>query len=282
MRVLLLAALVLLAYGATPAGLLDAPVGAPAVDAPSVGAPSAPSLHAPDLPPVAPGAPEVADAIAPLGVDADVPEALPAVGSHERAPLFPGAPSLPPLDTPAGAAAVATGGAAVVLIGFALYSRLARSELLDHERRDGVLKLIKGSPGISLSDVAHKTGLAWGTAVYHLERLEKAGFITSEKNSGRRCYFPVGAVPREDRAGLGTLQQETTRDIAALVVARPGLTQAELCAGLGLSASAASKQVSKLESAGLVRREREWKTVKLHPEPTLATLLTTGGHFASA
>lgn len=184
--------------------------------------------------------------------------------------------SLPPEALPA-VAATAGIGALALFAGFALYSRLARSDLLDHERRDAVYKLVQEEPGISLSDVAQRTGLGWGTAVYHLDRLERNQFVTSEKKGGKRCYFPVGTVPKDARAPLATLREDALRVVATYVQAKPGTTQGELATALGLSASAASKQVTKLESAGLLRREREWKTVKLHPEPRLAELLAPAG-----
>jgi len=189
-----------------------------------------------------------------------------------EAPRSPRAFDPPPLSGEA-AAASAAGGALVLLVGFALYSRLARGQLLDHERRDGVHKLVQDEPGISLSDVAQRTGLGWGTTVYHLERLEKGGYVTSEKTGAKRCYFPVGAVSRDARIPLAALREEHLRVVAAFVCARPGATQGEMAQALGLSASAASKQVTRLETAGLVRRAREWKTVRLHPAASLAQLL---------
>lgn len=156
---------------------------------------------------------------------------------------------------------------------FALYSRLTKSDLLDNGHRDRVYKLIQENPGLGLSQISQITGLGWGTTVYHLDRLERVGFVASERGGLHKCYFPVGTVAKETRKGIGALKADTTRSIAAFLVSKPGATQTELCEALGLSASAASKQVSKLEEAGLVRREREWKTVRLIPNETLPALL---------
>lgn len=256
----------------------------------------APLPAAPDAPetPEAPPAPAVPDASGltpapipglepPAGVPAlapaEVGEILPEPTAPGRAfPFQPGDIALPPPETVVATGAIAGG---VALIGFALYSRLSKNEILDHERRDGVFQLVRAEPGISLTDVASRTGLGWGTVVYHLDRLERAGFVMSERNGGRRCYFPVGTVPKDARPSLGALQQETTRSVASFVAERPGATQTELAEALGLTASAASKQVSKLESVGLVRREREWKTVRLHPEPKLAQMLTPATALAA-
>lgn len=154
-----------------------------------------------------------------------------------------------------------------------LYSRLTKSDLLHNEHRDGVYKLIQESPGLGVSEISQRTGLGWGTTVYHLDRLERAGFVASERGGLHKCYFPVGTVRPEARKGMGALKADTTRSIAEYLLAKPGATQTDLCKDLALSPSQASKQVSKLEEAGLVRREREWKTVRLIPTEALPTLL---------
>ncbi len=165
---------------------------------------------------------------------------------------------------------------------FALYSRLSKSELLDNKHRDKVYKLVQERPGIALTEIGATLGLGWGTTIYHLDRLERAGFVATERSGMRRCCFPVGLVPRENRASLGALQADTTRTLAEYLAGNPGATQSQVCEALGMSASAASKQVTKLETAGLLRREREWKTVHLWPAPELSGLLSPGADSRAA
>lgn len=262
------ATLLLLAYVAVAPGIAVEPTEDPLVQ--DVLRP----LAVPDAPPP----PELPEPIEPLVAVPDVPDA---------APPLPGGPPLPwsadaaaevapPVLAAGGVLAVAHALGALrwlAVAGVGLYSRLARSDLLGHATRDRVHKLVQERPGIGLTELAQEVGLGWGTAVYHLDRLEKGGFVSSERIGAHRCYFPVGAIPRESRKGIGALKQDTTRTIAQLVADRPGVTQTEVCEALGMSASAASKQVSKLESAGLVRRERDWKTVRLHPQPGLRALV---------
>jgi predicted transcriptional regulator len=161
----------------------------------------------------------------------------------------------------------------VAMAGVALYSRLTKSNLLDNEHRDGVYKLIQETPGLGVSQIAAKSGLGWGTTVYHLDRLEREGFVASERGGLHRCYFAVGSIDRATRKAQAATKGDTSASVAALLRERPGITQTELCEALGMSASAASKQISKLETAGLVRREREWKTVRLFPEGGLGAPL---------
>lgn len=252
----------------------------------------------PDGAPPAP-APEDLGALVPGGlpVDADVSASvelepvgktsLRLAGGDAPAPTLPEAIAVaaPPAIAAAGAVALlqAFGGLRALAVGaVALYSRLTRSELLDNGHRDAVYRLVQESPGIALTEIAKRTGLGWGTTVYHLDRLERAQMVASERVGPHRCYFPMGTVPRAARKGIGALKADTTRSVATFLVTRPGATQTELCEGLGLSASAASKQVTKLECAGLVRREREGKTVRLYAADELPVLLGTEGAPAPA
>jgi predicted transcriptional regulator len=139
-----------------------------------------------------------------------------------------------------------------------------------------VFQLVKDTPGLGVTEIMRCAGIGWGTTVYHLDRLERAGMVASERAGLQRCFFPVGTTPREARRGLGALKADTTRGLASALLSQPGATQSELCDATGLSASALSKQVTKLETAGLVRRERDHKTVRLWPEPTLSGLVSAG------
>jgi DNA-binding IclR family transcriptional regulator len=77
-------------------------------------------------------------------------------------------------------------------------------------------------------------------------------------------------VPREAQKQVGMFRADTTRRVAKLVSEQPGIAQSQLCQTLGLSASAASKQLSRLEAASLVRREPEAGTLRLYPGVALA------------
>lgn len=308
MRTPLLATVILLSLAAVPAAAADREVDldvALATDGPAARARTgdhavaSPTTELPEPPLDAAGEPPLEaspDLIELTGVKADASGDAAGVsfGARASAIVEKGeeiARSLAPVVEDHAPEVVATAGLFALLqamgvwrfLGLAavgLYTRLAKSELLDNEHRDKVYKLIQSSPGMGVSQIAEATGLGWGTTVYHLDRLERAGFVSSERGGLHRCYFPVGTMRAETRKGMGALKADTTRSIAEFLVTRPGATQSELCAALGLSPSAASKQVSKLEDAGLVRREREWKTVRLVPSETLPALLT--GEAASA
>ena len=239
----------------------------------------APALHVP-LPDVGALAASLPDAGATLGsapVAGDVPPALALPVSDRR--TGEAAASAPAGSAPAPSAAATVGGLALAWLLLeklgaaralvALYFRVQPGELLEHERRERVLTLVRERPGIGPSEIAQDLGTAWGVTSYHLDRLERAGLVASQRVGHHRCYFLPGAVPREQQRTVGLFRADTTRRVAELVARRPGIGQSQLCSELGLSASAASKQLARLVATGLVRREGDRSGMRLYPEPSL-------------
>lgn len=228
------------------------------------------TLHAPPLPrasvsPPALGPPAELVPPSPVTLDPRVPAAVGASGAVA-------APQV----------AAASGAALLWLIlerfGLgralaAMYFRVQPGELLEHERRERVVTLVRERPGIGPSEIAQDLGTGWGVTSYHLDRLERAGLVASQRVGNHRCYFLPGAVPRDQQKTVGLFRADTTRRVAQLVVERPGIPQSQLVKELGLSASAASKQLSKLESASLLRREPGEGGLRLYPEPALPAVL---------
>lgn len=169
-----------------------------------------------------------------------------------------------------------------------LYSRMDRSEILDHETRQEMYDLIRDEAGISMQEIADEVGCGWGTVVYHLEKLEDEGFVTSEHTGGRRRFFAAGEVEPDDKDAVGVLRQDTPRAIMAYLLEHPGANQSELTEALDIAASTASKHLGRLEEAGLVDRERDWRKVHYRPAegvaervPSAPSLDEAGGSAAA-
>ena len=217
----------------------------------------------------------------PLDLPAAAGIAVPIATVAPSVPARATIPTAPPIAAPEAATAAAGMGAILWIVverlgagrAFAaLYSRLANSDLLENQRRERVIGMVRAQPGIGPQEIADALGTGWGVTIYHLDKLERAGLITSQRSGHHRCYFVPGAMPRDDQKAVALFRGDTTRRVAQLVQQQPGLTQSELCRALGLSASAGSKQVSRLEAAALVRREASLDGNRLFPEPTLAAL----------
>lgn len=285
MRLLALAALVLALAAPTalalglPAARVEVHVGDAAVAADTRAAVPVPHVGSID------GVASTARPLLPaLPIDAPLPE-IAAPFSPPDAPTTMGGEraAAPPAPPQAVQAAAATGvlwlilerlglGRALVGAVALLYSRLAPNELLDNERRERVVALVRARPGIGPQEIGQMLGMNWGVTSYHLDRLEGAGLLTSQRVGQHRCYFVPGAMPKDAQATVGLFRGDTTRRVAQLVREKPGIGQGELAAALGLSASATSKQVSRLETAALVRREATGNGTRLFPQPALDAL----------
>jgi len=198
-----------------------------------------------------------------------------------------------PLATPSGAtllfaglAATAAGGALTaqaasatapwwarlrrLAMGAALYTRLNRQKVLDHDGRDALVSHVRDHPGSTVADLARATDTARNTASYHLRVLEREGVLVARKQGRARLYF----LPGESReaAAANALRHETTRAFAAAVGCNPGETQASLCERLGLRPSLAHWHATRLVEVGVVEKRRDGRVVRYFPGDAYDTL----------
>lgn len=154
--------------------------------------------------------------------------------------------------------------AALPFVGF---SRIDDDALARHPARQLALQFITANPGANIQDVRRALGLAWGTTVYHLTRLERGGLVAVRRIAGERRHWPLGTAPARDAL------PPTGQALATLVGKHPGLAQAELARMLGLGAPAACKQLARLEEAGLVEARRDGHSRRYVATQRLAALL---------
>lgn len=156
------------------------------------------------------------------------------------------------------------------LLPAGLFSRIDRGQLLDNPVRARVHDAVANEPGVTLSEVQQRAGIAWGTTVHHLRRLESHGLVVSVSQRAHRRYFLANTPAAAQRAALAAILHPTARRIATLVAAQPGIDQTGLCQTLGLNGPAASKHLAQFRSHGLVtslrdgRRTRHAPTAGLH------------------
>jgi DNA-binding MarR family transcriptional regulator len=145
-----------------------------------------------------------------------------------------------------------------------LFSRIEDGDLATHPLRRQALDYIAANPGATVQDVRRSLGIAWGTAVYHLGRLERAGQVAVRHLGGRRGHWPLGQAPARDALA------PTGQALVSLVRERPGLSQLELARLAGIGAPAACKQLRRLVQAGTVLGERAGRTMLYRPAEPLA------------
>ncbi|MES2154715.1 MAG: winged helix-turn-helix transcriptional regulator [bacterium] len=164
--------------------------------------------------------------------------------------------------------------AAGLVVGLPLFSRIARGKLLDNPVRARVHEVITQDPGLSLSDVRTRTGIAWGTAVHHLRRLEDNGMVVSVSQLSRRRYFAADTPAASQRTAMAVVMHPTARRIANLVSQQPGLDQTAICQTLGLNNPSASKHLRQFAGQGLVLVERDGRSRIYRPTIAMHSALS--------
>lgn len=155
-----------------------------------------------------------------------------------------------------------------------LFSRIDKDEILENEVRSRVHDAVEHNPGITIKEVTEVCDIGWGTAVYHLKRLEDEKLLVSQRHRQYRRYFKNGGgIVNGEKTAFAELKHETSQSLAKAVIENPGSIQKELCEEVGISAPLAHKYLDRLADAELVRKEKEWRSVRYFPTPKLGDLM---------
>jgi predicted transcriptional regulator len=131
---------------------------------------------------------------------------------------------------------------------------------------DQILRFIEENPSCHLRKIKKELDLAMGTVQYHLDRLEKAGRITSQKQGLHKHYFLVGAFEENEKQLLEVLSNETTREILMFIIEQKYPSQSEISKHIAISSPSVSWQIKRLQDYGVIEeiREGKFKRYKLH------------------
>ena len=131
---------------------------------------------------------------------------------------------------------------------------------------DQILRFIQENPSCHLRKIKKDLGLAMGTVQYHLDKLEKAGRITSQKQGLHKYYFVVGAFEEDEKQLLEVLSSETAREILMFIVEQSYPSQTEISTHMGISSASISLQLKRLQDHRIVDeiKEGKFKRYKLH------------------
>ncbi|HEX2022213.1 MAG TPA: winged helix-turn-helix transcriptional regulator [Candidatus Thermoplasmatota archaeon] len=125
----------------------------------------------------------------------------------------------------------------------ALYARLRPSRVMEHETRRAVLAAVRAEPGITMSDLQRRLGLANGRMRHHLAKLASARVVSITRDGNRRRLWPV-----EERAPqAGSLPE---RALARLRAGRVPMRQ--LARDLNVSPQALHYHLKRLHAEGAV------------------------------
>lgn len=142
-----------------------------------------------------------------------------------------------------------------------LFAHVGRAEVFENGVRERIFGLVRDEAGISASELSAKSGVSWGTTIYHLDVLEQNQMVVSVKDGRYRRYFANGAGSAEKQI-VSALRNPVSARVAEHVRNVPGLSQKDLASQTGLSPQALHWHANRLLKAGVVTKIRDGRVVR--------------------
>lgn len=128
--------------------------------------------------------------------------------------------------------------------------------------RADILACIQRVPGVHLRGIERDTSLPLGQVLYHLDRLERMGIVTSSRDAGFRRYFTTEGVSRGEKPLLMAMRHEVPRRVILALLESPGMPHKELQALVGTAGSTLSFHLSRLVASDVIERARDGLVVR--------------------
>lgn len=137
--------------------------------------------------------------------------------------------------------------AILTMIILPIYSRLTKKKILNNETRKRILRFVHDNPGAHLFEIRHTLDLANGASAYHLDVLQKEGFVWSDKDGFNKRFYPTGLKKFRPKK-----HTESQRQILHVLSEHKDLTQKEIVMLSDLPQSTVSRNLKSLEDDSAV------------------------------
>lgn len=174
------------------------------------------------------------------------------------------------------------GAAHALAVSWLLLARRRGTEESDTRRR--VHEYVKTYPGLHLREIARGVGLDHNHVKYHLEFLERHGFVSGRKEGGFRRFFPKepsrlgtrDAIDSQEKVLLGVLRRPVPLHVTLLLLERAAATLSDLETHVAVAHATLHYHLQRMEANGLLAsrkegRERVYELVE--PDRVRALLL---------
>lgn len=141
-----------------------------------------------------------------------------------------------------------------------LYSRLKKDEVMDNETRGRIRGHIESDPGIHYNELKKKLKLKNGSLSYHLQVLEREGFIKSKNNGIFKHFFPGDMKLPAKIIRMTELQKvilKKTRE-------DPGISQVKIAESIGGSSSTVNYNINILAKKGILNLKKVGKKTECY------------------
>jgi predicted transcriptional regulator len=142
-----------------------------------------------------------------------------------------------------------------------LYVKLSKKDVLDHFIRGQIYGYLVVHPGDNYTTIKRNLDLTNGTLTYHLDVLEREGYIKSQLRGTRRFYYPKEAKMPDNGTGFPAIKE----DIIMRVEETPGITVSDLASLVGVSRQLTNYHLRALIREGYVQVERRGMRFRCFP-----------------
>lgn len=141
-------------------------------------------------------------------------------------------------------------------------------ENLVEGRRRVLYSAIFDHPGISFTELREHSNIRFGVLQYHLETLERAGFVESLKVGRFRRYYPLGSDHHAALERRGYAADAGYLRMMVEVETLPGSTQSQLQQlHPGVARQSVAYRLQRLERVGAIRAYRDGRTRRFELTP---------------
>jgi DNA-binding transcriptional ArsR family regulator len=143
---------------------------------------------------------------------------------------------------------------ALVLMVLPLYARIKKHEVLDNKTRLAIHGLVVENPGMHYNEIIREFALTNGVAAYHLDVLEREGFVRSVRDGTlRRFYSSNTKVP----GGHKATPDQTREQILEMITANPGINQKSLVHELGIGRTLVGYHLKTLNDVDYIEAHKQ-------------------------
>lgn len=130
-------------------------------------------------------------------------------------------------------------------------SKLTRDGVLENPLRARLLEHVTRNPGSRGRDIRRVLDIDNAESAWHMQVLEKFGFLRSKRFGKYKSYYPAGMEEGLDEI-LCVLRQDTTYRVFYDIFVNPGTTASSVASNLGVDPTTVNYHVEKLVPLGLV------------------------------
>lgn len=139
-------------------------------------------------------------------------------------------------------------------------SKLTSNEILQNAKRVEIYDFILKNPGTYFNKIITKLKISNHIVVWHLNMLEKFGYIKKEKIENHNVYFDSEVAFNEVRIKYYLSNRKCEKIIGYLQINKIGINKTQLSTDLSMHINTVQKYLIILEKIGVISKKKQSRT----------------------